>query len=92
MVEKLTFFLSCDSMLFNANKITEFASEKCVQFCFSLSYQRNRTYDTYIGFKRVIPGMEVGLQGVCMGEWRTITFPPHLGYGERGVGKWRGIP
>nr|CAB3246479.1 peptidyl-prolyl cis-trans isomerase FKBP9 [Phallusia mammillata] len=52
---------------------------------FDTSYQRNRTYDTYIGYKRVIPGMETGLQGACMGEWRTITFPPHLGYGEKGV-------
>ena len=31
--------------------------------------------------------MERGLIGACMGEWRLITFPPHLGYGERGVGK-----
>uniref|UniRef100_H2YF81 peptidylprolyl isomerase n=2 Tax=Ciona savignyi TaxID=51511 RepID=H2YF81_CIOSA len=54
----------------------------------SHSYQRNRTYDTYVGFKRVIPGMELGLLGACMGERRVITLPPHLAYGEPGIGKW----
>uniref|UniRef100_H2YF82 peptidylprolyl isomerase n=1 Tax=Ciona savignyi TaxID=51511 RepID=H2YF82_CIOSA len=53
----------------------------------SHSYQRNRTYDTYVGFKRVIPGMELGLLGACMGERRVITLPPHLAYGEPGIGK-----
>ncbi|XP_076823071.1 peptidyl-prolyl cis-trans isomerase FKBP10-like [Clavelina lepadiformis] len=52
---------------------------------FDNSYQRGHTYDTYVGYKRLIPGMERGLIGACMGEWRLITFPPHLGYGERGV-------
>jgi len=52
---------------------------------FDSSYQRHRTYDTYVGYRRLIPGVERGLLGACIGEWRTVTMPPHLGYGERGV-------
>ncbi len=52
-------------------------------FC---SYSRNRTYDTYVGRGYVIAGMDEGLIGVCVGEKRTITIPPHLAYGEEGTG------
>lgn len=34
----------------------------------------------------VIAGMDEGLIGVCVGEKRTITIPPHLAYGEEGTG------
>ncbi|CAI5788147.1 peptidyl-prolyl cis-trans isomerase FKBP9 [Podarcis lilfordi] len=54
---------------------------------FDSSYSRNRTYDTYIGKGYVIAGMDEGLLGVCIGEKRRITIPPHLGYGEEGRGK-----
>lgn len=30
--------------------------------------------------------MDEGLIGVCVGEKRTITIPPHLAYGEEGTG------
>ena len=30
--------------------------------------------------------MDRGLLGTCLWERRRITIPPHLGYGERGVG------
>ncbi|XP_037119840.1 peptidyl-prolyl cis-trans isomerase FKBP9 [Syngnathus acus] len=53
---------------------------------FDSSYSRNRTYDTYVGRGYVIAGMDEGLIGVCMGERRTITIPPHLAYGEEGTG------
>ncbi|XP_003222311.1 peptidyl-prolyl cis-trans isomerase FKBP9 isoform X1 [Anolis carolinensis] len=53
---------------------------------FDSSYSRNRTYDTYIGKGYVIAGMDEGLLGVCIGEKRRITIPPHLGYGEEGRG------
>lgn len=52
----------------------------------SCSYSRNRTYDTYVGQGYVISGMDEGLIGVCVGEKRTITIPPHLAYGEEGTG------
>uniref|UniRef100_A0AAQ5YMR8 peptidylprolyl isomerase n=1 Tax=Amphiprion ocellaris TaxID=80972 RepID=A0AAQ5YMR8_AMPOC len=53
---------------------------------FDSSYSRNRTYDTYVGRGYVIAGMDEGLIGVCVGERRTITIPPHLAYGEEGTG------
>nr|XP_008111473.1 PREDICTED: peptidyl-prolyl cis-trans isomerase FKBP10 [Anolis carolinensis] len=53
---------------------------------FDSSYSRNHTYDTYIGKGYIIPGMDQGLQGVCVGEKRRIIIPPHLGYGESGAG------
>ncbi|KAG9470466.1 peptidyl-prolyl cis-trans isomerase FKBP10 isoform X2 [Eleutherodactylus coqui] len=53
---------------------------------FDSSYSRNTTYNTYIGMGYIIPGMDAGLQGVCMGEWRKIIIPPHLAYGEKGAG------
>jgi len=31
--------------------------------------------------------MDEGLIGACVGERRTITIPPHLGYGEAGDGE-----
>lgn len=34
----------------------------------------------------MIAGMDEGLIGVCVGERRTITIPPHLAYGEEGTG------
>lgn len=52
----------------------------------SCSYSRNHTYDTYVGLGYVIAGMDQGLIGVCVGEKRTITIPPHLAYGEEGTG------
>lgn len=54
---------------------------------FDSSYSRNHTYDTYIGKGYVIAGMDEGLLGACIGEWRRIIVPPHLGYGEEGTGK-----
>ncbi|KAF4073953.1 hypothetical protein AMELA_G00248910 [Ameiurus melas] len=53
---------------------------------FDSSYSRNHTYDTYIGKGYVIAGMDQGLLGVCVGEHRRITIPPHLAYGEEGTG------
>uniref|UniRef100_A0A4W3J7L1 peptidylprolyl isomerase n=1 Tax=Callorhinchus milii TaxID=7868 RepID=A0A4W3J7L1_CALMI len=52
---------------------------------FDSSYSRNHTYDTYIGKKFVIAGMDEGLLNVCFGERRRIIIPPHLGYGEEGI-------
>lgn len=59
-------------------------------FCFCLigfSHNRMRTYDTYVGIGWLIPGMDQGLLGMCVGEKRIITIPPFLAYGEEGDGK-----
>ncbi|KAI4895055.1 hypothetical protein NFI96_004992 [Prochilodus magdalenae] len=53
---------------------------------FDSSYQRNSTYNTYIGLGHIIAGMEKALLGVCIGERRRVTIPPHLAYGENGTG------
>ncbi|XP_069763236.1 peptidyl-prolyl cis-trans isomerase FKBP10-like [Narcine bancroftii] len=53
---------------------------------FDSSYSRNKTYDTYIGMGYVIDGIDQGLLGACMGERRRVVIPPHLAYGESGVG------
>ncbi|XP_042360875.1 peptidyl-prolyl cis-trans isomerase FKBP10-like isoform X2 [Plectropomus leopardus] len=53
---------------------------------FDSSYKRNSTYNTYIGKGYVIRGMDKALHGLCMGEKRRITIPPHLAYGGDGVG------
>ncbi|KAL7830124.1 hypothetical protein SRHO_G00312510 [Serrasalmus rhombeus] len=53
---------------------------------FDSSYQRNSTYNTYIGLGHVIAGMDKALLGVCVGERRRVTIPPHLAYGENGTG------
>lgn len=51
------------------------------------SYQRNSTYNTYVGMGYVIPGMDQALVGICSGERRKVTIPPHLAYGEQGAGE-----
>lgn len=53
---------------------------------FDTSYQRNSTYNTYIGMGYIIAGMDQGLIGVCTGERRRVIIPPHLAYGEQGAG------
>ncbi|KAK3095503.1 hypothetical protein FSP39_015444 [Pinctada imbricata] len=38
-----------------------------------------------IGRKAVIPGLESGVQQMCIGEKRKIVIPPHLAFGAKGV-------
>lgn len=40
--------------------------------------------DAVLGQDKVIDGLDEGLRGMCVGEKRRITVPPHLGHGERG--------
>lgn len=55
---------------------------------FSISYQRNSTYNTYVGMGYVIKGVDKALLGLCTGEKITVTVPPHLAYGGDGVGEF----
>ena len=34
----------------------------------------------------VIPGLHLALEGMCLGEKRTASIPPHLAYGRDGTG------
>lgn len=47
---------------------------------------RNHTYNTYVGQGYIIPGMDQGLQGSCIGSAED-HHPPHLAYGENGTGR-----
>lgn len=50
------------------------------------SFDYNSPYIVALGHGRIIPGMDRGLMDMCLWERRRISFPPHLGYGSRGVG------
>lgn len=39
---------------------------------------------TTLGADKVIPGLEKGLSGMCVGEKREVVCPPHWGHGENG--------
>lgn len=39
---------------------------------------------TTLGTNKVIPGLEKGLSGMCVGERREVVVPPHWGHGEDG--------
>ncbi|KAI0428928.1 hypothetical protein F5Y09DRAFT_274870 [Xylaria sp. FL1042] len=53
---------------------------------FDASYDRNKPFGFQLGAGRVIKGWEEGLLDMCVGEKRTLTVPPELGYGNRGMG------
>jgi len=53
---------------------------------FDSSYDRNEPLSVTVGRRGLIPGFTQGLLGMKVGEKRTITIPPDLGYGARGVG------
>ena len=53
---------------------------------FDASYNRNTPLDFAVGKGQVIKGWDEGTQGMCIGDKRTLTIQPELGYGDRGVG------
>lgn len=40
-----------------------------------------------LGEGRLLEGIDKGLRGMCVNERRSITVPPHLGYGSTGAGE-----
>jgi len=53
---------------------------------FDASWNRGEPLRFRLGVGQVISGWDQGLQGMKVGGRRTITIPPHLGYGDRGAG------
>lgn len=53
---------------------------------FDASYDRGTTFKFQLGQGRVIRGWDMGLLDMCIGDKRTLTIPPELGYGSNGMG------
>lgn len=48
--------------------------------------------DFTLGSGEIIPGLDAGLQGMTVGESRSVTVAPQDGYGDRDPGRIQSIP
>jgi FKBP-type peptidyl-prolyl cis-trans isomerase len=53
---------------------------------FDSSVDRGQPFQFTLGAGQVIKGWDEGVAGMKVGEQRTLTIPPDLGYGDRGAG------
>lgn len=53
---------------------------------FDASWNRGEPLSFTVGRGQVIAGWDQGVAGMRVGGRRTITIPPHLGYGDTGAG------
>ena len=54
---------------------------------FDSSIPRGQPFTLVLGVGQVIPGWEMGLLGMKVGEKRRLTIPPALAYGKNGFGE-----
>lgn len=66
--------------------IAETSKSGDLGFVFDTSKKRNKPFVFTLGIGQVIKGWDQGLLNMCVGEIRTLTIPPTLGYGDRGAG------
>ena len=48
------------------------------------SRDRNKPFKFKLGAEQVIPGLDLGVAQLSIGERAKMTIPSHLAYGERG--------
>jgi len=53
---------------------------------FDSSRDRGQPFELQVGAGQVIPGWEIGLEGMKAGGKRELIIPPELAYGARGAG------
>lgn len=53
---------------------------------FDSSLDRGKPFEFTLGARRVIPGWEIGVEGMKVGGKRVLTIPPELAYGKKGAG------
>lgn len=53
---------------------------------FDASWNRGDTFEFRLGAGQVISGWDQGVAGMKVGGRRSLTIPPHLGYGAQGAG------
>jgi peptidylprolyl isomerase len=53
---------------------------------FDASWKRGKPFEFKLGKGQVIPGWDVGVQGMRVGGRRKLTIPSAMAYGARGAG------
>lgn len=53
---------------------------------FDSSRDRNQPFEFPLGGGQVIPGWELGMEGMKVGGQRLLIIPPELAYGTKGTG------